>query len=103
MRESVTHMSDDTPKPPTVVNLRERREARLKAEDDEFLFGLAERLKTRAETAEAAGDREMAIEMRAASEAVLAADYLSEALFAMEAAHEEWEKLKLLKSEQDKP
>ena len=46
-------MSDDTPKPPTVVSLRDRREARSKAEDDEFLFGLAERLKTRAETAEA--------------------------------------------------
>ena len=96
-------MSDDTARPPTVVSLRERREARSKAEDDEFLFGLAERLKTRAERAEAAGDREMAIEMRAASEAVLAADHLSEALFAMEAAHEEWEKLKLLKSEQEKP
>ena len=64
-------MSDDTARPPTVVSLRERREARSKAEDDEFLFGLAERLKTRAERAEAAGDREMAIEMRAASEAVL--------------------------------
>jgi hypothetical protein len=96
-------MSDDTPQPPTVVSLSDRRKARLKAEDDEFLFGLAERLRARAETAEAAGDREMAIEMRAASEAVLAADYLSEALFAMEAAHEGWEKLKLLKAEQHKP
>ena len=96
-------MTDDIPKPPTVVSLSDRRKARSQAEDDEFLFGLAQRLMARAETAEAAGDREMAIEMRAASEAVLAADYLSEALFAMEAAHEEWEKLKLLKSEQDKP
>jgi hypothetical protein len=40
---------------------------------------------------------------QSASEAVLAADYLSEALIAMEATHEEWEKLKLLKSEHDKP
>jgi hypothetical protein len=96
-------MSDDTPKPPTVVSLSDKRKARAQAEEDEFLSGLAERLRARAEKAEAAGDREMAIEMRAATEAVLAADYLSEALFAMEAAHEEWEKLKQLKSEQDKP
>ena len=46
-------MSDDTPRPPTVVNLSDRRKARFKAEDDECLVDLAERLKTRAETAEA--------------------------------------------------
>ena len=46
-------MSDDTPRPPTVVNLSDRRKAQFKAEDDECLVDLAERLKTRAETAEA--------------------------------------------------
>lgn len=36
MRESATHMTDDTTKPPTVVSLSDRRKARSKAEDDEF-------------------------------------------------------------------
>jgi hypothetical protein len=40
----------------------------------------------------------MAIEMRAASEAVHAVDFLNLALDAMEVAHEEWDKLKALKS-----
>jgi hypothetical protein len=84
----------DDPKRPTLVSLSEKRKARAKAEDDEFLWGLADRLKTRAEAAEAAGDHEMAVEMRAASEAVHAADFLNMALYAMEAAHEEWDKLK---------
>ena len=46
-------MSDETPTPPTVVNLSDRRKARSKPDDNEFPFDLAERLKRRAETAEA--------------------------------------------------
>jgi hypothetical protein len=94
-------MTDDPedPKHPTLVSLSEKRKARSKAEDDEFLWGLAERLKARAQAAEGAGDLELAIEMRAASEAVHAADFLNLALDAMELAHEEWDKLKALKSE----
>jgi hypothetical protein len=97
-------MNDDpeNPKHPRLVSLSDRRKERAKAEDDEFLGGLADRLKERAEAAEKAGDHEMAIEMKAASEAVHAADFLDMALFAMEAAHEEWAKLKLLK-EKGKP
>jgi hypothetical protein len=89
-------MTDDPedPKHPTLVSLSEKK-ARSKAEDDEFLWGLAERLKARAESA---GDLEMAIEMRAASEAAHAADFLNMALDAMEVAHEEWDKLKALES-----
>lgn len=85
---------DDPNKKPKIVSLREKRQARIEAEDDEFLYGLASRLRKRSEQAEAAGDREMAIEMRAASEAVHAADFLNMALTAMEIAHEEWAKLK---------
>jgi hypothetical protein len=87
----------DNSKQPKLVSLSEKRKARSKAEDDEFLFGLADRLAARAETAEAAGDHETAIEMKAASEAVHAADFLSMALCAMESAHEEWHKLMHLK------
>ena len=43
-------------------------------------------------------DHEMATEMRAASEAVHAADFLNMALNAMENAHDEWDKLKDRKS-----
>ena len=84
----------DEPDDPKLVSLSERRKARAKAEDDEMLWGLANRLAARAKAAEEAGDHEMAVEMRAASEAVHAADYLNLALCAMEAAHDEWEKLK---------
>jgi hypothetical protein len=48
----------------------------------------------RAEAAENAGEHELACEMRAASEAVQAADFLNMALNALESAHDEWEKLK---------
>lgn len=88
---------DDKPKTPKVVSLSDKRAARAKAEDDEFLMGLSDRLRVRAEAAEKAGDREMAIEMKAASAAVDAADFLNMALTAMEIAHEEWDKLKDLK------
>ena len=93
-------MTDDPEKPkgPALVDLSERRKARAKAQDDEFLFGLADRLSARSEASEAAGDKELAIEMRAASEAVAATDFLNMALCAMEAAHEEWDKLKELRS-----
>ena len=84
----------DDPKKPKLVSLIEKRAARMKAEDDEFLMGLSERLRLRAEAAEKAGDRETAIEMRAASAAVNAADFLNMALAEMEIAHEEWDKLK---------
>jgi hypothetical protein len=94
----MTDEPDD--KKPRLVSLGEKRKARAKAEDDEFLWGLTDRLAARAEAAEAAGDHEMAIEMRAAREAVHAADFLNMALFAMESAHEEWEKLQELKSEE---
>ena len=46
-------MSDDITKPPTVVRLSDRRKARSKPENDEFPLDLAERLKMRADTAEA--------------------------------------------------
>jgi hypothetical protein len=42
----------DNPKPPILVDLGERRRARAKAEDDDFLFGLADRLRARADVAE---------------------------------------------------
>src|SRR4051794_5446379 len=67
----------DEPDKPKLVSLSERRNARAKAEDDELLWGLAERLAARAKAAEEAGDHEMAVEMRAASEAVHAADHLN--------------------------
>jgi hypothetical protein len=59
-----------------------------------FLVGLADRLRARAEAAEAAGDQETAIEMRAAREAVAATDHLVMAFSAIEAAQDEWAKLK---------
>jgi hypothetical protein len=42
-------MTDDPedPKDPTLVSLSEKRKARSKAEDDEFPWGLAERLKAK--------------------------------------------------------
>jgi hypothetical protein len=93
-------MTDDPDdKKPRLVSLSEKRKARAKAEDDEWLWGLEDRLDARAEAAEKAGDHETAIEMRAASHAVHAAYSLNMALFAMESAHDEWEKLQALKSE----
>jgi hypothetical protein len=58
-----------------------------------FLIGLADRLRARAEAADAAGDQQTAIEMRAASEAVKATDHLVMAFCAIEAAQGEWAKL----------
>lgn len=88
---------NDDPKKPKLVSLSDKRKARAKAEDDEFLSGLSQRLLERAEAAQQAGDEEMAIEMRAASAAVDAADFLSMALMAMDMAHDEWDSLKELK------
>ena len=88
---------NDDPKKPKLVSLSDKRKARAKAEDDEFLSGLSQRLTARAEAAEEAGDRELAIEMRAASAAVDATDFLNMALMAMEIAHNEWDQLKGLK------
>jgi hypothetical protein len=78
---------------PAVVEKCETN-ATPKTGNDEFLGALAERLAARADTAEAAGDDEMAVQMRAASEAVHATEFLRMALSAMESAHYEWDKFK---------
>lgn len=95
-------MNDDLHKRPALVRLDAEWKARARAENAEFLFGLAERLDECAEVAEAAGDQELAVEIKAASEAVYSADYLPMALFTMEQAHEEWGKLQLLTGKTDK-
>ena len=80
--------------PDSCVAARYYEKSPLIYQDDEMLWGLADRLAARAKAAKEVGDHEMAVEMRAASEAVHAANYLNLALCAMEAAHDEWEKLK---------
>jgi hypothetical protein len=88
----------EDPKRPKLVSFTERLKARSQEEADEFLYGLAGRLEARAQAAEAAGDLEQAIEMRAASYAVHAVDDLSWALFAVHKAEEVWEELQSLKA-----
>ena len=89
--------NSDKPKRTTLMNPGERRKALARTEDDECLVGLAGRLNARAEAAEASGDHELAIEMRAASASVDAIHFLNMALLAMEDADESWRRLRTQK------
>jgi hypothetical protein len=80
---------DDGPKKPRLVVLAEKRLERRKAADRGTMFGLMESLEDRAKALEAAGDREFAIELRAAVHCISCTMNMMHSHFDIDAACEE--------------